>query len=94
MDLVTATATPRPGLSAESGHVDVVKVLVEAGANVDQGDKDDGATPLSTLGSLGLLSPFTSHKVALTIRHAPSAPSHGGGQRPPGGGARSIGGGR
>ena len=33
-------------IAAQRGHLEVVRVLVESGANKDQGKTDDGATPL------------------------------------------------
>ena len=33
-------------MAAQNGHVDVVGVLVDAGANVNQSSTDDGVTPL------------------------------------------------
>ena len=33
-------------VAAENGHLEVVRLLVESGANKDQGMIDDGATPL------------------------------------------------
>ena len=34
-------------MAAHKGHLEVVRILVESGANKDQGNTDDGMTPLS-----------------------------------------------
>ena len=43
---MTDGATPLFSSSSEEGHLEIVRFLVESGANKDQGKTDDGATPL------------------------------------------------
>ena len=42
-------------IAAQRGHLEVVRFLVEAGANKDQGRTDTGATPLFTAAQNGHL---------------------------------------